>query len=272
MGSEMCIRDSLEVVARLKEEFPLEIVPTFLGAHAYPARFKDNHEGYLVLLCDEMLPEVKRRGLAEFCDVFCEEGFFSVPETERILRRAADLGFGLKVHADQFTALGGTEMAAAMGAVSIDHLEVVKEEGITLMARHGVVAGVLPLTSLFSRLPYAPARKMHDAGVRVALATDFNPGSCMCGFLPLAATVAATQLSLPIEEALRGITIHGAASVRRDTRKGSIEIGKDADILVMDAPSWIYPIYHAAHNHVWRIFIRGRPFDPSAFTKGGRIG
>lgn len=255
----------LEVVAQLRNDMPLEIVPTFLGAHAYPERFRNDHEGYLSLLCDEMLPEVKRRGLAEFCDVFCEEGYFSLAETERVLCRAHELGLGLKLHADQFHALGGTELAAGMGAASVDHLEEVTDRAIALMAEHGVIAGVLPLTSIFSRLPYAPARRMSDAGVRVALATDFNPGSCMCGFLPLAASVAATQLSLPVEEALRGVTIHGATSLRRTDRKGSIEPGKDADLLVMETTSWVYPVYHAGHNHVREMFIRGRRFDPAAW-------
>ncbi len=254
----------LEVISRLRAEFPLEIVPTFLGAHAYPDPFRNDHAGYLSLLCDEMLPEVKRRGLAEFCDVFCEEGYFSLEETERILRRAQELGFGLKLHSDQFHSLGGTELAVGMGAVSVDHLEEVSDRAIVLMAARGTVAGVLPLTSIFSRLPYAPARKMADAGVKVALATDFNPGSCMCGFLPLAASVAAMQLSLSVEDSLRGITIHGAASLRRERRKGSIEPGKDADLLVMETASWIYPIYHAAHNHVRKIFVRGREFVPCA--------
>ncbi len=261
----------LEVVARLKKESPIEIVPTFLGAHAYPAPFKNDHDGYLSLLCDEMLPEVKRRGLAEFVDVFCEEGFFSLAETERVLRRAHDLGLGLKLHADQFHALGGTELAARMGAASVDHLEEVTDEAIALMAQHGTVAGVLPITSVFSRLPFAPAKKMIDAGVRVALATDFNPGSCMCGFLPLAASLGATQLVLPVEDALRGVTLHGAASVRREARKGSIEPGKDADIVVMESSSWIYPLYHFAHNHVRRIFIGGRPFDPAALLAEGTV-
>lgn len=253
----------LEVTARLKKELPVEIVPTFLGAHAYPERFKSDHKEYLSLLCDEMLPEVKRRGLAEFVDVFCEEGYFSLSETERVLHRAQELGFGLKLHADQFHALGGTELAARMGAASIDHLEEVTPEGIALMAKHGTVAGVLPITSVFSRLPFAPARRMADAGVRVALATDFNPGSCMCGFLPLAASLGATQLSLSPEEAARGITLHGSASVGRDKERGSIEVGKAGDLLVMESRSWLYPIYHMAHNHVRRIFIGGQPFEPA---------
>lgn len=253
----------LDVTARLARELPVTVVPTLLGAHAYPERFRNDHDGYLSLLCDELMPEVERLGLAEFVDVFCEEGYFSLAETERILTRAKELGFGIKLHADQFHALGGTELAAGMGAISIDHLEEVTDEGIARMARHGVVAGILPITSVFSRLPFAPARRMTDAGVRVALATDFNPGSCMCGFLPLAASLGATQLSLSPEEAARGITLHGGAATGREKERGSIEVGKAGDLIVMESRSWLYPIYHMAHNHVRRIFIGGRPFEPA---------
>ncbi|HSA33315.1 MAG TPA: imidazolonepropionase [bacterium] len=253
----------LEVTARLARELPVAVVPTLLGAHAYPERFRNDHAGYISLLCDELMPEVKRRGLAEFVDVFCEEGYFSLAETERILSRARELGFKLKLHADQFHALGGTELAARMGAASVDHLEEVTDAAIRLMADNGTVAGVLPITSVFSRLPFAPARRMADAGVRVALATDFNPGSCMCGFLPLAASLGTTQLSLSPEEAACGITLNGAASIGRERDRGSIEVGKAGDLIVMESRSWLYPIYHMAHNHVRRMFIGGRPFEPA---------
>ena len=161
-------------------------------------------------------------------------------------------------HADEFHSLGGTELAAEMGAASVDHLEAVSEAGMKKLAENGVVAGVLPITSLFSRLPFAPAAKMRDLGVTVALATDMNPGSCMCGFLPLAASIGATQLRLSIEEAVAGITINGAKSLKRDDRKGSIEPGKDADLVVMDAETVSYPVYHFAHNHCKNVFAKGR--------------
>jgi len=251
----------LEAIKKLKENYPVEIVSTFLGAHAYPTEFKNDHEGYISLINDEMLPEIKSRGLAEFVDVFCEEGYFSLKETEKILKRAKDLGFKLKLHADEFNSLGGTELAAQMGAASVDHLEEVSDKGIELLASTGTVAGVLPITSVFSKLPFAPAKKMIEAGVKVALATDMNPGSCMCGFLPLAASLGATQLQISAEDSVRGITINGAASLKRENTKGSIEIGKDADLVVMDADSWIYPIYHFAHNHVSSVYSKGRLLD-----------
>lgn len=251
----------LEAIKKLKETYPIEIIPTFLGAHAYPAQFKNDHEGYISQINNEMLPEIKSRGLAEFVDVFCEEGYFSLKETEKILTRAKDLGFKLKLHADEFNSLGGTELAAEMGAASVDHLEEISERGIKLLAETGTVAGVLPITSVFSRLPFAPAKKMIDAGVKVALATDMNPGSSMSGFLPLAASFGATQLQISAEDSLRGITANGAASVKREKAKGTIETGKDADLVIMDASSWIYPVYHFAHNHAYAVYSKARLLD-----------
>ena len=248
----------LTAIAELKKRFPIEIVSTFLGAHAYPPEFKNDHEGYINLINNEMLPEIKARNLAEFADVFCEEGYFSLKETEKLMVRAKELGFGLKLHADEFHSLGGTELAAEMGAASVDHLEAISDIGIKKLAENGVVAGVLPITSVFSRLPFAPARKMAENGVTVALATDMNPGSCMCGFLPLAASLGATQLKLSVEESLKGITINGAKSLKRDKTKGSIEPGKDADLVIMDSSSIAYPIYHFAHNHCEKVFVKGK--------------
>lgn len=248
----------LNAIAELRKRFPIEIVPTFLGAHAYPPKFKNDHEGYISLMNDEMLPEIKSGNLAEFVDVFCEDGYFSLKETEKLLTKAKEMGFGLKLHADEFHSLGGTELAAEMHAASVDHLEAISDLGIRKLAENGVVAGVLPITSVFSRLPFAPAAKMLENGVTVALATDMNPGSCMCGFLPLAASLGATQLRLSIEDSIRGITINGARSLKKEKSKGSIKIGKDADLVVMDSPTYTYPLYHFAHNHCRKVFAKGR--------------
>jgi imidazolonepropionase len=168
----------LEVIAELNAEGPLELVPTFLGAHAVPPEFHGDREGYLRLLIDEMLPEVARHGLAEFCDVFCETGVFSMAESERVLRRAADLGMRLKLHADELTPLGGAELAARVGAVSADHLLCVTEAGIDALAAAGTIATLLPGTAFFLGVDYAPARRLIERGVRVALASDCNPGTC----------------------------------------------------------------------------------------------
>ncbi len=251
----------LRAIDALKAMYPIEIIPTFLGAHAYPEKFKNDHEGYIDLIISEMLPEIKSQGLAKFVDVFCEDGYFSLKETEKILMAAGSMGFGIKLHADEFNALGGTELAAEMGAASVDHLEEISDEGIKKLAQSGTVAGVLPITSVFSRLPFAPAEKMIENGVTVALATDFNPGSSMCGFLPLAASIGATQLKMTVENSLRGITLNGAKSLRIDRSKGSIEVGKDADLLIMNTKSWIYPVYHFGHNHVAKMFVKGEELD-----------
>jgi imidazolonepropionase len=251
----------LKAIDNLKTMYPIEIVPTFLGAHAYPEKFRNDHDGYIDLIIDEMLPEIKSQNLAQFVDVFCEDGYFSLKETEKILAAAQSMGFGLKLHADEFNALGGTELAAEMGAASVDHLEEITEEGIRKLATSGTVAGVLPVTSVFSRLPFAPAEKMIENGVTVALATDFNPGSSMCGFLPLAASIGATQLKMTVEDSLSGITLNGAKSLLRSDRKGSVEVGKDGDLLIMETGSWIYPLYHFGHNHVAKIFVKGQELD-----------
>lgn len=251
----------LRAISKLKELYPIEIVPTFLGAHAYPEIFKNDHEGYISLIINEMLPEIKKENLAEFVDVFCEEGYFSLKQTEKILVAAKNMGFGLKLHADEFKSLGGTELAADLGAASVDHLEEITDEGIRKLALSGTVAGVLPITSVFSRLPFAPAQKMTENGVTVALATDMNPGSCMCGFLPLAASLGATQLKMSVENSLSGITANGAKSLKREKTKGRIAKGFDGDILIMDASSWVYPVYHFAHNHVRKVFVKGTALD-----------
>ncbi len=247
----------LRVIKKLSEELPIEIVPTFLGAHAWPVKYRNDHQGYIDLINNEMLPIIKEEKLAEFSDVFCEEGYFSLKETELLMAKAKEMGFKLKLHADEFNSLGATELASEMKAVSVDHLEAVTDAGIRKMAEYGTVANVLPITSVFSRLPFAPAKKIIESGATLSLATDMNPGSCMCGFLPLAASLGATQLGLSVEDSLKAVTLNAAKAVDRALSKGSIEVGKDADILLMNATSWVYPIYHFAHNHVKKIFAKG---------------
>src|SRR5206468_12942142 len=175
----------LEAVAELNAEGPPELVPTFLGAHAVPPEYRDDRAGYLRLLCDDMLPEVARCGLAEFCDVFCEAGVFSPEESERVLTTARRLGLGLKLHADELTSLGGAELAARLGAASADHLLCVSEAGIDALAASDTVATLLPGTAFFLGVDYAPARRLIGRGAAVALASDCNPGTCPTENLPL---------------------------------------------------------------------------------------
>jgi imidazolonepropionase len=248
----------LEAIAELNAEGPVELVPTFLGAHAVPPEFRSDRAGYLRLLMDEMLPEVARCRLAEFCDVFCETGVFSVAESENILARARALGFGLKLHADELSPLGGAELAARLGAVSADHLLCITDAGIDALAASGTVATLLPGTAFFLGLPYAPARRLIERGVCVALASDCNPGTCPTENLPLVGTMACTQMKMLPAEALTAMTLHAAAALGRSDRLGSLEAGKQADLVILDVPDYRHLFYHFGVNHVWRVIKRGR--------------
>jgi imidazolonepropionase len=248
----------LEVIAELNAEGPLELVPTFLGAHAVPPEFQHDREGYLRLLTDEMLPEVARRRLAEFCDVFCETGVFSLAESERILARARELGLRLKLHADELTPLGGAELAARLGAVSADHLLCITDAGIDALAGSGTVATLLPGTAFFLGVGYAPARRLIERGLAVALASDCNPGTCPSENLPLVGTMACTQMKMLPAEVVTALTLNAAAAVGRADRLGSLEVGKQADLVIYDVPDYRQIFYHFGVSHVWRVIKRGR--------------
>ncbi len=240
----------LEAINELGNEELISVVPTFLGAHAVPPEFRDDPGGYLDILCDRMIPYVGKKKLATFCDVFCERGYFGLKESERVLQAGKQWGMALKVHADEMTPLGGAELAARLGAVSADHLECVSETGIARLAEAGVVAGLLPGVSFFLNHGYAPARKLIDAGVPVAIASDFNPGSCMSFSLPLMMTIACTQARMTPEEALVAATLHGAAALGIAGEAGSIEVGKRADLLIAEIPDYRYLAYHFGVNPI----------------------
>ncbi len=248
----------LEVIADLNAEGPQELVPTFLGAHGVPPEFRDDREGYLRLLLDDMLPEVARRRLAEFCDVFCETGVFGLEETERILTRARELGLGLKVHADELTPLGGAEVAARLGAVSADHLLCVSDAGVDALAASGTVATLLPGTAFFLGMAYAPARRLIDRGAAVALASDCNPGTCPTENLPLVGTIACTQMGMLPAEAVTALTLNAAAALGRSDRLGSLAVGKQADLIICDVPNYQHLVYHFGVHHVEQVVKRGR--------------
>jgi imidazolonepropionase len=248
----------LEVIAELNAVAPLELVPTFLGAHAVPPEYVHDREGYLRLLVEDMLPEVARSRLAEFCDVFCERDVFSVAESTRILTRARDLGLRLKLHADELSALGGSELAARVGAVSADHLLCITEAGINAMAAASTVATLLPGTAFFLGLPYAPGRRLLDRGLAVALASDCNPGTCPTENLLLVGTIACTQMKMTPAEVVAGLTLNAAAAVGRANRIGSLEVGKQADLVIADVPAYAQLFYHFGVNHVAQVIKRGR--------------
>ncbi len=248
----------LEAIAELNAEGPLELVPTFLGAHAVPAEFARNRAGYLRLLTAEMLPEIARRRLADFCDVFCETGVFGLDESEEILVRAKELGLGLKIHADELTPLGGAELAARLGAASADHLLCITGAGIDALAGSGTVATLLPGTAFFLGLPYAPARKLIERGLAVALASDCNPGTCPSENLLLVGAMACTQMKMRPAEVLTALTLNAAAALGRADRLGTLEVGKQADVVICDVPNYTHLFYHFGVDHVWRVLKRGR--------------
>jgi imidazolonepropionase len=251
-------RKCLEAVADLNSEGPLELVPTFLGAHAVPPEFQGDRDGYLRLLCDDMLPEVARAGLAEFCDVFCEAGVFSVEESERILTRARSLGLRLKLHADELTPLGGAELAARLGAVSADHLLCVSDQGMAALAGAETVATLLPGTAFFLGLDFAPARRLIERGAAVALASDCNPGTCPTENLPLVGAIACARMGMLPGEVVTALTLNAAAALGRGERIGSLAVGKQADLIVCSVPHYRHLFYHFGVNHVWRVLKRGR--------------
>ncbi len=241
----------LEVIRELGASHPIDLVPTFLGAHEIPGEYKTNRSGYIDLVISTMLPRVKELDLAVFCDVFCESQVFAVPEARRILTAARDLGFGLKIHSEQLSRLGGTAMAAELAAVSADHLDYTEAEDWHAMLQNKVVPVVLPGAVFFLRKKkYANARAMWDAGLPVAIATDFNPGSCMTESLPIMMTLACLKLGLTPAEALTAATYHAALAIEKGNLFGSIEVGKKADLVLWDAPNFQHLSYHFGVNLV----------------------
>lgn len=225
---------SLEAVRDAASGHPVRVVATFLGAHEIPPESRHDRSAYVRLVTDEMIPEVARRGLADFCDVFCEEGVFNVAESRQILRAAAQKGMGLRIHADELTWTGGAELAAELSASSADHLVHVSEAGMRALAQASCVATLLPSAAFYLRLPrYAPARAMIDAGCAVALATDANPGGGLSPSMPFAMTVACFAMGLSLEEALAASTVNAAFSLGVAQEVGSLEVGKRADLLLL---------------------------------------
>jgi imidazolonepropionase len=247
----------LEGINELAQEEVMTVIPTFMGAHAIPPEYRDRREAYVDLVLHTMLPYVGKKRLATFCDVFCERGYFDLVESERILTEGKRWGLAPKVHAEELASLGGAELAARIGAVSADHLEHVSDDGIRAMRDAGVVATVLPGVSFFLNHGYAPARKMIDEGLGVAIASDFNPGSCMSFSMPLMMTIACTQMRMSPEEALAACTLNGAAALGLSDRLGSIEVGKQADIVLADVPDYRYLAYHFGTNHVRTVVKNG---------------
>jgi imidazolonepropionase len=251
----------LDAINDLAEECLMDIVPTFLGAHAVPPEFKNNSDAYVDLICTRMLPHIAQRKLAKFCDVFCEQGYFSVEQCRRIFATAKPLGIRNKIHADQLTQIGASKLAAEVSAVSADHLEQIDDAGIVAFKQSGTIATVLPGVSFFLDDKYPPARKIIDAGVPLAIASNFNPGSCMSYSMPMMMTIACTHMSMTPEEALTASTLNGAAALGLSEKLGSIEVGKQADIVLYDIPGYRYLAYHFGTNHVAKVIKHGTYLD-----------
>lgn len=247
----------LEVIRELQSLHVVEIVPTFLGAHTIPFDYRDRREEYLRLVIEEMIPAVASRGLAEYCDVFVEKTAFSLEEGTRILETAIDHGLRTRVHAEQITRTGSAEMAARLRASSADHLDHVGDEAIAMMRESGTIPTLLPGVSLFLGEPMPDARRLIDAGLPVALATDMNPGSCMSENIQLMMSLAAMQMRMTVEETIAAVTINAAAALDRSARTGSLEIGKQADILVFDCPTYHGIPYHLGVNHLSAVVKKG---------------
>jgi imidazolonepropionase len=261
-GYGLSIQDEekiLKVTKALNESHPIDIIPTFLGAHTIPKEFRSERKRYVDLLTEEMIPRVAQEGLAEFCDVFCEEKAFSLEEARKILETGKRYGLKPKIHADQLSSGGGAELAAEVGAFSADHLEYASPIGIERMAEKGVSAVLLPGASFFlSMKKFPPVRGMIEKGVTVALATDLNPGSSMTESLPLMMTMGCTMLKMTPKEVIQATAIDAAKSMGRENKIGSLDIGKQADVLVLDIPNYRYLPYHFGVDHVEMVIKKGK--------------
>jgi imidazolonepropionase len=239
------------------------VAVTFLGAHAVPTEYKSDPNAFIELVIEEMLPAVQTEGWAEFCDVFCEEGVFSLEQSRRLLGRAKDMGFGLKIHADEVNQLGGAGLAAELKATSADHLLAASDQDLTAMARSGVVGVLLPATAYSLKKSYARARDMIGLGVPVALATDANPGSSFTESMPFVFGLAVMNMNMTVGEALTGATLNAAYALGRADRVGSLDPGKYADFLLLDGQTPAILAYHAGVSPVEAVYKRGELVHPA---------
>ena len=248
----------LRVIKKLNENYPLEIKSTFLGAHAIPKEFKNNSSGYLKEVINEILPIVGKENLAEFIDIFCETGYFSVEDTEQLLESAQQYGLIPKIHVNQFNAIGGVQAGIKFKALSVDHLEEMRSEDIESLKNSETMPVALPSCSYFLSIPYTPARKMIDAGLPLALATDYNPGSTPSGNMNFVVSTACIKMKMTPEEAINAATINGAYAMRLEQSHGSICIGKKASFIITnEIPSYGFIPYSFGNNQIDTVYING---------------
>ena len=247
----------LEAIHELSEEHFMTIVPTFLGAHAIPPEYSTNPDEYVRIICERLLPYVAKRDLAKFCDAFCESGYFSIEQTRRIMLKAQSLGIRSKLHADQLSQTGASKLGAELKAVSVDHLEQIDDAGIDALKESGSIATVLPGVSFFLHYGYPPARRIIESGVPLAIGSNFNPGSCMSFSMPLMMTIACTQMNITIEEAITASTLNGAAALGLSDIVGSVEVGKQADIILYNVSDYRQIPYFFGTNLVNKVIKKG---------------
>ena len=260
-GYGLSVEDELKmlrVVKKLKDNYPIAIKATFLGAHAFPTQFKEDHNGYIGQIVNEMIPAIASEQLAEYIDVFCETGYFSVEETERILEAGRQYGLVPKIHVNQFNAIGGVAAGVKYGALSVDHLEIVTNEDINVLKNSITMPVALPSCSYFLSIPYTPAREMIDAGLPLALATDFNPGSTPSGNMNFVVATACIKMKMTPEEAINAATINGAYAMGLSKTHGSITVGKKANLIITKAiPSFYQLPYAFGSNLIDVVLIDG---------------
>lgn len=253
----------LEVMKALNEEHPVDIVSTFMGAHATPSEYKRREDDFLDYIIKEVMPVVKEKNLAECCDIFCEKNVFDIKQSRRYLTAARELGFKLKIHADEIVTLGGTELATELNALSADHLLQASDKGIERLAESDTVATLLPCTAFSLKEHYARGRYMIDLGCAVALATDLNPGSSFTNSIPLLFALACIYMQLSPEEAVTALTINAAAAVGKAGKIGSIDVGKQGDLVILEYPSYKFLPYHIGMNIVEKVVKKGILFSNS---------
>ena len=249
---------SLSVIHKVHKSHAIDLIPTFMGGHAFPQEYSDDHDGYVNLICNEMIPAVAAQGIAVFNDVFCEEGYFTVAQSKRILETGKKYGLKPRLHADEFVDSGAAELAGEVGAISADHLMAVSVDGINALVENNVIATLLPGTTFFlGKSTYAPARELINSGITLSLATDFNPGSCYIQSMPFIMTLACMHLGMTVEESFQAVTYYSAKALELEDKIGSIEVGKSADLIVWGISSLLDIPYYVSNHPIRYVMKNG---------------
>jgi imidazolonepropionase len=249
---------SLSVIHKVHKSHAIDLIPTFMGGHAFPQEYSDDHDGYVNLICNEMIPAVAAQGIAVFNDVFCEEGYFTVAQSKRILETGKKYGLKPRLHADEFVDSGAAELAGEVGAISADHLMAVSADGINALVENNVIATLLPGTTFFlGKSTYAPARELINSGITLSLATDFNPGSCYIQSMPFIMTLACMHLGMTVEESFQAATYHGAKALDLEDKIGSIKVGKSADLIIWGISSLLDIPYYVSNHPIRYVMKNG---------------